>query len=254
MTCSRILAMSALVAAFAIAGIKPGAAKTPPPPICVNVGGTSGCFSSIQAAVNAAPTETTINVSPGTYFENVTIGGGEVAILNSTISGNVAEAGSASGSAGGGIENNGGKVTLNNVTIADNTAGTGGGVDTSAGRNFKISNSIISNDTGTELDNDCAGKIDSRGFNLILDTTGCTFIGKTSTDITGMDPLLQALALNLPGTTETQALTAGSPALTKGNPATPNGKGIRCFATGQNGLVRPKGECDIGAFQLSGVI
>jgi hypothetical protein len=66
-----------------------------------------------------------------------------------------------------------------------------------------------------------------------------------------MDPLLQPLALNPPGTTETQALVSGSPALTKGNPATPDGKGSHCLATGQNGLTRPKGACDIGAFQFS---
>jgi hypothetical protein len=137
------------------------------------------------------------------------------------------------------------------VTIAGNSAGTAGGIDTSLGKSFTSSNSIISNNIGTTLDNDCDGSIDTEGFDLILDTTGCTFTGKTTTDIFGMDPLLQPLALNAPGTTETQALTTGSPALTKGNRATPNGKGIHCFATGQNGFTRPKGACDIGAFQLS---
>jgi hypothetical protein len=203
--------------------------------------------------------ESTINgnIAASDMFGNgglgagISVGRGGIAIFNSTISGNVADAGSVSGSAGGGIENAAGRVALNNVTIADNSASTGGGVNAGSGKSFEATNSIISNNLGTASGDDCEGKIHSKGFNLILDTTGCIFTGKTTTDIFGVDPLLQPLALNAPGTTETQVLTTGSPALTKGNPATPNGKGIHCFATGQNGITRPTGACDIGAFQLS---
>lgn len=42
--------------------------------LCVNPGGTGGCYSSIQAAVNAAASSgDTINVSAGTYVEQVVI-------------------------------------------------------------------------------------------------------------------------------------------------------------------------------------
>jgi len=41
--------------------------------LCVNPGGTGGCFASIQAAVNAASSGDTINIAPGTYAENVGI-------------------------------------------------------------------------------------------------------------------------------------------------------------------------------------
>lgn len=41
--------------------------------LCVNPGGTGGCYSSIQAAVSAAGTGDTINVAAGTYTEQVFI-------------------------------------------------------------------------------------------------------------------------------------------------------------------------------------
>lgn len=42
--------------------------------LCVNPGGTSGCFSTITAAVSAASPNDTIDVAPGTYAEDVVIG------------------------------------------------------------------------------------------------------------------------------------------------------------------------------------
>ncbi|MGC1360509.1 MAG: DUF1565 domain-containing protein, partial [Silvibacterium sp.] len=41
--------------------------------LCVNPGGTSGCKSTISAAVAAAAAGDTIKVAPGTYKEQVTI-------------------------------------------------------------------------------------------------------------------------------------------------------------------------------------
>jgi len=40
---------------------------------CVNPGGTGGCYSSIQSAVDAAGSGDTITVETGTYSENVTV-------------------------------------------------------------------------------------------------------------------------------------------------------------------------------------
>lgn len=180
----------------------------------------------------------------------IVLGGGKLTIVDSTISGNAAEAGSSIGSGGGGVFNDKGKVTLNNVTIADNTASTGGGIDTGGGKSFKTSNSIIANNTG----GDCSGTIDSTGYNLIFDTTGCSFSGKSSTDITGEDPLLEPLTAVSANVTATQAPGAGSPALKAGNPGTPNGKGGHCLANDQIGNPRAKSECDIGAMQVSGVL
>ena len=54
---------------------------------CVNPGGTGGCFSSIQAAVDAASPGTTIDVAAGTYAEIV-----QVRTRNLTIRGSGASA------------------------------------------------------------------------------------------------------------------------------------------------------------------
>ena len=53
--------------------------------LCVNPGGTSGCFASIQAAITAASPGDIINVAPGTYTENI--------ILNKSVTLNGAQAG-----------------------------------------------------------------------------------------------------------------------------------------------------------------
>jgi parallel beta-helix repeat protein len=42
--------------------------------LCVNPGGSHGCYAKIQSAVNAASPNDVINVAPGTYKENVLIG------------------------------------------------------------------------------------------------------------------------------------------------------------------------------------
>src|SRR4029450_8834379 len=122
--------------------------------------------------------------------------------------------------AGGGLfvalNNSGSSATLNNVLIADNTIGGSG--------------------TGP----DCSGTVTSNGFNLVRDPTGCTGI-PTGSDSTGENPLLDALALNAPGTTQTHALQAGSPAINSGDNAT-------CPATDQRGVAR-QGTCDIGAYE-----
>jgi hypothetical protein len=58
-----------VVGVLLIAGVFPAFAAT----LCVNTGGTSGCYSSISAAVAAAGSGDTIIVAQGTYTEDVTI-------------------------------------------------------------------------------------------------------------------------------------------------------------------------------------
>ena len=41
--------------------------------ICVNITGTGGCYTSIQAAINAAYPHDRINVDVGTYYEHITV-------------------------------------------------------------------------------------------------------------------------------------------------------------------------------------
>ncbi|MCX6020459.1 MAG: CSLREA domain-containing protein, partial [Chloroflexi bacterium] len=157
-------------------------------------------------------------------------------VSNSTISGNTALT-------FGGIRNaTTGTVSLTNTTVAGNSASDVGGIAQDASATaFTLKNTLVANNTGPVTD--CAGALTSQGFNLIRNVTGCTgVVNGVSNDITGQDPLLDVLANN-GGTTQTQALRAGSPALNAGT-------NTGCPAADQRGLARTQGaSCDIGAFE-----
>jgi hypothetical protein len=109
---------------------------------------------------------------------------------------------------------------------------------------------IVANST---FSSDCAGTINSAGYNLIENTAGCTISGDTTGNITGLDPKLGPLALNPPGTTETHALQPGSPAIDAGNPAGCTDASGNPVTTDQRGVPRPQGlSCDIGAYETGG--
>ena len=82
--------------------------------LCVNPGGSHGCYPKIQSAVSAASNNDVINVAPGTYKEDVLIGkplsligaGAESSVIDAT--------GLAHGIFVDGFDHPG----LNNVTIA----------------------------------------------------------------------------------------------------------------------------------------
>ena len=63
----------ALVLSFSLAAVIVPASPAQAAPLCVNPGGTGGCYSSIQAAVGAAGSGDTIVVAAGTYNENVIV-------------------------------------------------------------------------------------------------------------------------------------------------------------------------------------
>ncbi len=171
-------------------------------------------------------------------------------ISNSTVSGNVADG------SGGGIYLNTASAQLNNVTIAANTAdadtvggGDGGGIF-QTGSAPQVENSILADNLdGSSQAPDCAGTIDSHGFDHVGLTAGCTL----TNDLTGLSTgpallgPLQATFLDLP----THALSPGSPAIDGGNP---NGCfGIRGdrLVVDQRGFARPRGvRCDKGSFEL----
>jgi Right handed beta helix region len=67
--CFRATLMAVCAALLATMG-SPAVAAT----LCVNPGGTNGCYSTIKAAVSAASPNDTITVAPGTYKEDVVIG------------------------------------------------------------------------------------------------------------------------------------------------------------------------------------
>jgi parallel beta-helix repeat protein len=64
------VSLIALSATLALGALQSASAAT----LCVNPGGTAGCFAKIQAAVSAASANDTIKVAPGTYKEDVIIG------------------------------------------------------------------------------------------------------------------------------------------------------------------------------------
>lgn len=137
-------------------------------------------------------------------------------MTNSTVSGNTA------GSNGGGIYASGTStaiVNITNSTIVNNTATVnGGGVQRASTTNpVNLRNSIFANNIangGTSPD--VLGTVNSNGFNLIENTTGATFTGDTSTNVTGQDPMLAPLANN-GGPTMTHGYASfTSPAIDKG--------------------------------------
>lgn len=180
--------------------------------------------------------------------------GGTATLKNVTISGNQA------GGDGGGLNNVSGTATLNNVTLAGNVAdsdasgdGDGGGIFNDAGTTA-VSNTIIGDNTdgstgGSPRAPDCAGTIQSGGYNLIEDVGGCTIAGVTTGNIFNRNPQLFSLADN-GGSTPTHALRKGSDAVDGGNPAAPGSSATACETTDQRGIPRPQGpRCDIGSFE-----
>ena len=66
--------LAAAIASSVFTMLAAVSASAKPANLCVNPGGTGGCFSSIQDAVNATgKSGSVVNVAFGSYFENVTI-------------------------------------------------------------------------------------------------------------------------------------------------------------------------------------
>ncbi|HEX5037237.1 MAG TPA: choice-of-anchor Q domain-containing protein [bacterium] len=265
------------------------------------IGVTSQCISTSVNILNSTISDNQVGESGESSSEGngggISTANGPMTIVNSTISGNRALGGDAAGNGGGlYVDSNFclTTVALRNVTITDNTAdfenrgsGDGGGValttfffnpeipqltvgpDELISRNTIIAgNNDASSGSEVNVQPDCAqfngATIDSEGFNLIGDETGCEgAFGATGDQVgTGanpIDPQLGPLANN-GGTTQTHALLAGSPAIDLANSA-------GCFANDANngslltadqrGLTRPVDgddngtiRCDIGAFEL----
>lgn len=187
------------------------------------------------------------------------VSSGTLTVTNSTISSNRA-AGD-----GGGIFSRQiytselpwfGISSLNNVTVAGNTAdsdgdgtGDGGGIANTEDE-VEIWNTIVGSniDLGGEFP-DCHGTFTSLGNNLLEDPTGCTLEGDTESNITGQNPVLGPLQEN-GGATLTHALLPSSPALDRGLTNCPNP------FRDQRAVQRPldsNGDgvaaCDMGAFE-----
>jgi len=212
---------------------------------------------TIYRSTVSGNTTTGVPFDPGFGGGIAIVNTGTLTINSSTVSGNSAA------NWGGGIFNNSGTLTLNNTTVSGNTSSNDGGGVFSFGGTFTINSSTITGNSGagaagvggiwgggtlrntivanSPSGGNCAPGVTSLGHNLSSDAT-CAFAGPG--DLNGTNPLLGPLALNAPGTTQTQALLAGSPAIDAGD-------NIGCPSTDQRGVPRPQGAaCDIGAYEV----
>ena len=193
---------------------------------------------------------------------NTAVGGGgiaarslvEMSIVNTTINGNSAS------DVGGGITTNG-SVTLQNDTIADNTAANdstsgGAGLNAFGSGTYMFVNTLLQGNVAgsakTASSCGCSGSscksgvFVSQGHNLADDST-CAL--SSAGDMADTLANLQPLAAN-GGPTETRALLGNTPAVDAGDNA-------KCPNTDQRGSMRPADGnlkntevCDIGAFEL----
>ncbi len=184
---------------------------------------------------------------------------GELVAVNLTLSGNVA------GVSGGGLWATGtGHSTLNNVTIANNRAaaadgrkGSGGGIASDPGATTTIANSIIAaNASASGKGPDCAGRLDSGGYDLLQDPAGCALAGVKTGNVIGQVARLAAVDA-ASGPTAVVPLDEGSPAIDAGSPLRPTGDDGSCAPVDQRGVTRPQAaagpepRCDIGAFEVA---
>ena len=161
---------------------------------------------------------------------------GQVTLVNSTVSGNVAYQ-------GGGILS-GGSVTIWNSTVANNVAPDGGGIVTYG--NLYLRNSIVANNTDTDdssVDPNCrvgtGGVVLVSGMNLSNDASCGTGAGMIVAASPGVGPLADN-----GGPTKTHALLLASPAIDGGTSCTET--------TDQRHVARTQGtSCDIGAFEFT---
>jgi CSLREA domain-containing protein len=168
-------------------------------------------------------------------------GTGTLRIINSTLSGNL----------GGGVFQYGtGTTVLTNSTVVSNTFV---GLRAEAGTVLMANTLVGGTHNGSTPASDCVGTVTSAGYNLVQDPSGCTLLGDLTGNVVGVSPNVGPLQAN-DGGTDTHALLIGSLAIDAGSLAA-------CQLRDQRGLFRPAdgdglggNECDIGAFELSGLV
>ncbi|MBI5033784.1 MAG: hypothetical protein HZB51_24970 [Chloroflexi bacterium] len=213
-----------------------------------------------------------LNITSSGIFSNTATSGstggggiynlwGTATLVNSTLYLNVAN------NNGGGIYNDSSGTTgLYNVTIAgnysdwdSNNTGTGGGISRQGGTvnvrnsivagNYDYSNACLTCSTA----DDCKGTINSEDFNLVQTTSGCSLVGSTGNNITGVVPQLSYPPAYNGGSTLNLALQSTSQAIDAGNTGGCRDILGALISVDQRGSRRPfpnGGRCDIGAFEF----
>jgi hypothetical protein len=139
---------------------------------------------------------------------------------------------------GGGIFADAASTVLNNVTVSNNKAeAIGGGISVNDFAIIKLQNTILANNLSIRSP-DCAGNVESQGYNIIKSISGCTIAAQNG-DQFNIDPQV-GVFLPDPGVLP---LLVESPAIDGGNPAT-------CLPTDQRGMARV-GACDVGAYEYT---
>ena len=216
-------------------------------------GGGINSTSSLIITDSVVSNNSTFGSSAGGYGGGLTLSnsGNTFTLTNVTISGNSAD--NLSNSAGaGGLFLTAGTLNLNNVTVTGNTSeGDAGGIFAHPLSTVNIGNSIISGNTSSSaVTEDCYATLTSKGYNLIQVISACTIGGDTTGNLTGVDPLLGALADN-GGPTLTHALLAASPAIDAGDNSTCEGKDQRAIIRPQDGDGDLTDTCDMGAYEFA---
>lgn len=192
----------------------------------------SGNKASVGGGIDASTTvtvrATTLTANNAGEGAGIEVEGGvTIAVLNSTLTGNV----------GSGIDTfECGGGTVRYTTINGNSPDLSLSCST-----LRLTGTIVAGPTATA---NCAGAAPSEIVGYNLDSgTSCGFA--KSTDLTRTNPLLGKLAAN-GGPTLTHTLRRGSPAINHGGT-----RATGCPATDQRGLSRPFGPaCDIGSVEV----
>ena len=162
----------------------------------------------LQSGAVATVEGSTLHSNSGQFGGGVHVdNSAAITITNSTISGNTA-----TNNGGGVLKQSNGTLKLVNATIAGNTADFGGGLFVNSGGNIGlVENSIVAGNAklGAGFAEDVNGEIQAN-FSLVQSLVNTTFAAGSGDNVTGVDPLLSALADN-GGLTLTRAFVAGQP-------------------------------------------
>jgi uncharacterized repeat protein (TIGR01451 family)/CSLREA domain-containing protein len=208
-------------------------------------GGIAG-FGNTQTTVTRSTISGNTADLSGAGIYNTPLG--DTALLtvtNSTISGNeqdTLQPAQPLQRGGGGITNLG-TAQLNFVTVTDNEARAHGGGIQNDGGTVSVKNSIVSGNTAADpVEANCDEAITSNGFNIEEGTT-CLF-GNTGDQ--NADPKLAPLG-NYGGSTQTHLPLAGSPAID-------NADSVGCLSIDQRVVPRPQGAgCEVGSVETNTV-
>jgi hypothetical protein len=228
---ARLLILRVVILFLAIPA---GSAQAKGAPVCVNVGGTGGCFATIQAAVDSIHKSGTIMVGVGAFVENISIPSGKKIVVNGadpqlvgttdirqasvgtsaiTIAGGGAltltslEVSASAAPMGGCILANG-SLTLTSVFVLGCTAngggsGNGGGIYFAGSGQLAIDNSVIENDIASGS----GGGLYSAGATRITNTQ---FSGNSTTGAVGGGAVFRAGKIFLANTSFLNNFTTGT--------------------------------------------